>query len=69
MPRKRTPDIRNGTMPSQACPLNVSIASDEGMCGRKIAASITQCANNRSCQDCAMIHGPDGSGHGRCAVC
>src|ERR1700757_1585384 len=66
--RSRTPLMEKGTMPSQARPSNVSMSSFAGMCGRNMAASTDQCANRRSCHDCAMIHGPDGSGHGRCTV-
>src|SRR5580698_9103818 len=69
VPRRRTPDIRNGTTPSHACPSYVSISNSAGICRRSVASSTRQCAKSRSCQLWAMIQGPAGSGHGRCATC
>ena len=69
VPRSRTPDIRKGTTPNQPRPPNVSISSRAGICGRSFAASIGQCANNRSCQTCAITQRPVGIGHGRYPVC
>src|SRR5258707_5577457 len=60
--------MRNGTTASQACPSNVSICSCEGRNGRNAAASTGQCAKSKSCQLCAITHGPSGKGQGRCAV-
>jgi hypothetical protein len=68
VPRKRTPVMENGTIPIHAVPSKLSIAKPEGISGRSISVFTGQCANSRSCQDCAMIHGPPGKGHGRCAV-
>ena len=69
IPRSRTPDIRKGTSPSQARPPNLSISSRAGICGRNFSASIGQCANNKSCQTCAITQRPVGIGHGRGSVC
>src|ERR1700686_2468257 len=65
----RTPDMRNGTIPNHACPPNMSISSGRGISGRSTSTGTAQCANNKSCHSCFMIHGPRGNSHGRCAVC
>src|ERR1700675_1568996 len=60
--------MRNGTTPSQAEPSKVSIARPVGISERRSDAGTGQCANNKSCQRCVMIHGPRGNGQGRCCV-
>src|SRR5437667_2041680 len=57
-----------GVTAIHAWPLKVSSASACGTSFLKTADSIGQWANNRSCQVCAMIHGPAGKRHGRCAT-
>src|SRR6266550_4032625 len=57
-----------GVTAIHAWPLKVSSASACGTSFLKTADSIGQWANNRSCQVCAMIHGPGGKRQGRCAT-
>src|SRR5262249_54768793 len=47
---------------------NKSISSLRGTSSRIFATGTSQCANSKSCQFCAMIHGPLGSAHGRCST-
>src|SRR5712692_458021 len=60
--------MRNGTTASQACPSKVSICNCGGRSGRKTVACTGQCAKSRSCQLCAITHGPGGKSQGRCAT-
>src|SRR5882672_8435607 len=55
---------RKATTPSQAWSSNVSISRGAGTTRRSWSMGTGQCANRRSCQDCAMSHGPRGS----CAI-
>ena len=68
VPRKRTPVMENGTMPIHPVPSKLSIFNAAGINGRNVSVFTGQCANSRSCHDCAMIHGRDGKSQGRCAV-
>src|SRR5438876_1546964 len=56
-------------MPTQQRHSNVSSDNSSGTSCRKALASTGQCAKSRSCHVCAITHGPEGSGHGRCAAC
>src|SRR2546425_13241898 len=60
--------MRKGTTASQACPSNVSTCNCDGSRERRTVRSTCQCAKSRSCQLCAVTHGPAGIGQGRCAT-
>src|SRR5690348_1013551 len=60
--------MRNGTTAHHALPSKVSTCNCGGRSGRITATSTGQCAKSRSCQLCAITHGPAGTGHGRCAT-
>src|SRR5260370_5944178 len=60
--------MRNGTTPSHDCPPNESISKRSGISARSFSASTGQCAKSKSCQLCAITHGPAGKGQGRWAT-
>src|SRR2546422_693115 len=66
--RGRTPLMRNGTIPTQPDPPNVSRLNCGGTWPRRSWTATGQCANRRSCQTWAMAHAPFGGGYGRCAT-
>ena len=68
VPRARTPLIQKGTTPTQHWSSKKSSSSSRGTSCRIAAAATGQWANNKSCQLCAITHGPGGNGHGRCAT-
>src|SRR5437867_10270981 len=56
-------------MTTQQRSSKVSRGRSRGISRRKAPVSTGQCAKSRSCHVCAITHGPEASGHGRCAAC
>src|SRR6266446_1339809 len=56
-------------IPTQQWPSKVSSDNSSGTSCRKVPASTGQCAKSRSCHVCAITHGQEGSGQGRCVRC
>src|SRR4051812_33503495 len=68
-PRARSPDSRNGAIPTQALPSNVSTSSSAGRSSRTSARETRQCANRSSSQVCPSTQPRLGTGQGRCSTC